>query len=97
MYAGKVDLHSKDVVIDFKTKEFTADKPPEAYDENIIQLAAYRWGLGRHAAMCANVFVSRNVPGLVHIVEHSDDDLDRGLAMFENLLALWMQLKRFNK
>jgi hypothetical protein len=97
LYGGKVDLHAENLVIDFKTKEFTEDKLPEAYDENVIQLAAYRAGLGYYEAKCANVFVSRNVPGLVHIVEHSDDDLDRGLAMFENLLDLWRSLKRFGK
>jgi hypothetical protein len=96
-FGGKVDLHSKYVVIDFKSKEFTEDKLPEAYDENIIQLAAYRWGLGRHAAMCANVFVSRNVPGLVHIVEHDEEELKRGETIFNHLLCVWKHLKRFNK
>jgi hypothetical protein len=98
-YGGKVDLHSPKVVIDFKSKEFTEDKLPEAYDENIIQLAAYRYGLqGWYpSAGCANVFVSRNVPGLVHIVEHSEEDIERGEEMFKHLLALWMSLKRFGK
>jgi hypothetical protein len=97
LYGGKVDLHSKYVVIDFKSKEFTEDKLPEAYDENIIQLAAYRHGLGNQIAMCANVFVSRNVPGLVHIVEHDEEEINRGAAMFDSLLSLWTNLKRFGK
>jgi hypothetical protein len=98
LYGGKVDLHSKDLVIDFKTKEFTEDKLPEAYDENIMQLAAYRAGLKLDVnARLANVFVSRNVPGLVHIVEHSDLDQARGIKMFTDCLSLWMSLKRFNK
>jgi len=97
LYGGKVDLHSPEVVIDFKTKEFTEDKLPEAYDENIIQLAAYSRGLNIPHARLANVFVSRNVPGLVHIVEHSDEDIDRGLDMFDSLLNLWMNIKRFGK
>jgi len=101
-YGGKVDLHAKEkntigLVIDFKTKEFTEDKLPEAYDENIIQIAAYRWGLGYPFARCANVFVSRNVPGLVHIVEHDEEEINRGAAMFDSLLSLWMNLKRFGK
>ena len=99
LFGGKIDLHSKEVVIDFKTKEFDIGKMPEAYDENIIQLAAYRWGLGYPYGncRCANVFISRNVPGLVHIVEHDKEEIKRGWEMFKNLLALWMQLKRFNK
>jgi hypothetical protein len=97
LYGGKVDLHSPEVVIDFKSKEFTEDDLPKAYDENIIQLAAYRWGLGYPFARCANVFVSRNVPGLVHIVEHDEEEINRGAAMFDSLLSLWMNLKRFGK
>jgi hypothetical protein len=97
LYGGKVDLHAENLVIDFKTKEFTEDKLPEAYDENVIQLAAYRAGLGYYEARCANVFVSRNVPGLVHIVEHDEEALERGWNMYSHLLLLWMNLKRFNK
>ena len=88
-YGGKVDLHSAFVVIDFKTKEFTEDNLPKPYDENIMQLAAYRKGLGFSNARCANVFVSVTEPGLVHVVEHSDDDLIRGASMFDSLLAFW--------
>jgi hypothetical protein len=97
LYAGKVDLHSKDVVIDFKTKEFTEDDLPKAYDENVMQLAAYRFGLGYPMAKCANVFVSRNVPGLAHVIEHDEAEIIRGLEMFMHSLSLWMHLKRFNK
>jgi len=96
-YGGKVDLHSAGVVIDFKTKEFTEDKLPEAYDENIIQLAAYSRGLNIPHARLANVFVSRNVPGLVHIVEHDEEEIERGMIMFVALLNLWMNIKRFGK
>jgi len=97
LYGGKVDLHSPEVVIDFKTNEFTADDLPKSYDENIIQLAAYRWGLGYTFAKCANVFVSRKVPGLVHIVEHDELEINRGATMFDSLIGLWMHLKRFGK
>jgi hypothetical protein len=100
LFGGKIDLHSKEVVIDFKTKEFTEDKLPDAYDENIIQLAAYRHGLGypyNRQCKCANVFISRNVPGLIHIVEHEEEEIKRGFEMFKHLLALWMNLKRFGK
>jgi len=97
LYGGKVDLHSSEVVIDFKTKEFTEDKLPEAYDENIIQLAAYSRGLNIPHARLANVFVSRNVPGLVHIVEHDEEEIEHGMIMFVALLNLWMNIKRFGK
>jgi hypothetical protein len=90
-FGGKVDLHSPEgVVIDIKTKEFT-DKV-DAYDEHLMQLCAYRVGLGIPDARCANVFVSRSVPGLCKLIEWSKEDLDRGWKMFVNLLTFW-QLK----
>ena len=91
-FGGKVDLHSRDgqgVVIDFKTKEFTSDKLPTGFEENTMQLAAYRQGLGLYSARCANVFISVNEPGLVHIVEWDEDDLNRGWKMFNGLLDYW--------
>lgn len=88
-YGGKCDLHSPEVVIDFKTKEFTENNLPKSYDEQIIQLAAYRHGLGFPAAKCANVFVSVTEPGLVHIVEHAGEDLSKGWMMFKCLLDFW--------
>lgn len=88
-YGGKIDLHSEQVIIDFKTKEFTADNMPECYDEHYMQLAAYRVGLGYYNARCANVFVSVTEPGLVHIVEHTQEESRRGWFMFESLLRYW--------
>jgi hypothetical protein len=96
-YGGKCDLASPEIVLDFKSKEFTEDDLPKPYDENVIQLAAYRWGLGYPLSRCANVFVSRNVPGLVHIVEHDEEEIIRGAAIFDHLLVVWMHLKRFGK
>jgi len=94
-FGGKVDLHSKELVIDYKTKEFTEDNLPSAYDEHIVQLAAYRNGLGLPMARCANVFVSVTVPGLVHIVEHSSEDLFRGWSMFSHLLKYWQHKNKY--
>jgi len=92
-FGGKVDLHSpQGVVIDIKTKEFTDPEKVDAYDEHLMQLAAYRVGLGMPEARCANVFVSRSVPGLTRLVEWSQEDLARGWQMFVALLNFW-QLK----
>ena len=94
-FGGKCDLHvpasehCKGMVIDIKTKEFTNPDKVEGYDEHLMQLAAYRVGLGVPEARCANVFVSRNVPGLVKIIEWSEDDLKRGWEMFYALLTYW--------
>jgi hypothetical protein len=79
-------------VVDIKTKEFTDPDKVGAYDENLMQLAAYRVGLGVPAARCANVFVSRNVPGLVVVKEWPLEQVETGWAMFMHLLSFW-QLK----
>ena len=90
-FGGKVDLHAPGVVLDIKSKEFTSstiDKV-EAYDEHMMQLAAYRVGLGMPEARCANVFASVTEPGLCKVVEWSQEDLTRGWTMFESLLKYW--------
>jgi len=98
-FGGKCDLHCPDdkgFVADIKTKEFTDPDKIGGYDENLMQLAAYRVGLGIPDARCANVFVSRNVPGLVVVKEWPLDQLDVGWAMFMHLLSFW-QLKNNHK
>ena len=94
-FGGKCDLHSAigdGIVADIKTKEFTDPKKVDTYDEHMMQLAAYRVGLGIPKARCANVFVSRNVPGLVVVKHWEEEDIQRGWHMFCALLNFW-QLK----
>lgn len=102
-FGGKCDMYARSqtdsrhgIVLDIKTKEFTDPDKVEGYDEHMMQLAAYRVGLGMPAARCANVFVSRNQPGLVKIIEWSPEDLVRGWKMFVRLLEFW-QLKNNHK
>lgn len=92
MYAKSIDDPTVGIILDVKTKEFTDPDNVGGYDEHMMQLAAYRVGLGIHNARCANVFVSRNVPGLVKIIEWPEDDIQRGWGMFSKLLEFW-QLK----
>lgn len=98
-YGGKCDMYARDsadpkhgIVIDIKTKEFDDPSKVEGYDEHIMQLAAYRIGLNMPGARCANVFVSRSVPGLTVIKEWSAEEIVRGWQMFAKLLEFW-QLK----
>ena len=98
-FGGKCDLFcagTLNAVVDIKTKEFSDPAKVDAYDEHLMQLAAYRVGLGIPTARAANVFVSRNVEGLVVVKEWTAEDLDRGWAMFLNLLSFW-QLKNQHK
>ena len=101
-YGGKIDLycepdeHAKDgIVVDAKSKDFGPDDKVDAYDEHLLQLAAYRNGLNLPYARCANVFVSRTHPGLVKVVEWSQEDLNRGWAMFQCLLEFWKLKNNF--
>ena len=98
-FGGKCDLFcagTVNAVVDIKTKEFTDPDKIGGYDEHLMQLAAYRVGLGIPNARCANVFVSRNVPGLVVVKEWPLEQLDIGWAMFMHLLSFW-QLKNDHK
>lgn len=93
-FAGKIDLHSMDgegVVVDFKTKEFTSDtlEKVAGFDENVMQLAAYRHGLKLPNARCANIFVSVTEPGLVVVKEWTQEELVRGWAMFDALKTFY--------
>lgn len=92
-FGGKCDLMAESgIVADIKTKDFDAETKIDAYDEHLMQLSAYRVGLGMPNARCANVFLSRTNPSLVVIKEWTAEDLDRGWLMFSSLLKFW-QLK----
>jgi hypothetical protein len=90
-FGGKVDLCAMDVVIDFKTKEFTSETVAKVtgFDEHCMQLAAYRHGLDMPKSRCANVFVSVIEPGLVVIKEWTQEELERGWKMFDALKTYW--------
>jgi len=91
-FGGKVDLHittGLGIVVDAKTKDFGPDDKVDAYDEMLMQLAAYRQGLERPNARCANVFASRTHPGLIKVIEWSEEDLQKGWDMFQCLLKFW--------
>ena len=103
-FGGKVDLYTRidestplGIVLDAKTKDFGPDDKVAAYDENLMQLAAYREGLDLPKARCANVFVSRTHKGLVKIHEWSEEDLQRGWEMFQALLRFWKLKNSFGE
>lgn len=91
-YAGKVDLHCKayvgfdGVVVDVKTKEGSLEKVTPYFD-NLMQLAAYREGLGLPKARTANLYISTN--GDVKLIEHSEEDIQDALKCFFHLLRFY--------
>jgi hypothetical protein len=84
-FGGKVDLIADNIVIDFKSKD-NLDKV-EPYHEQIMQLSAYRHGLGKPTARCANVYFTAT--GDVKLIEHSEDDLQQAWDCFQYLLAFY--------
>jgi len=101
-FGGKVDMYClpdeyapTGLVLDVKSKEFFESDEVKGYDEHLMQLAAYRYGLGIPNARCANVFVSRKVPDLVKVVEWTQEDLVKGWNMFVCLLNYWKLKNKF--
>jgi len=92
-YGGKVDLHSDQVVIDFKTKDFGPGDKVVAYDEQIMQLDAYRHGLKIPQATMANVYISRSHPGEVRVIVHEEGDHYQRFCL---LLEYWKLSKKYN-
>ncbi len=93
-FGGKVDLHSPNWVIDFKTKGFTKDdlKKKFSFQEHLMQLSAYRLGLGYPDAKIANVFISVKERGLIKIEVHEKDETETFMA----LLNFWKVYKKFD-
>jgi hypothetical protein len=99
-YGGKCDAHkscehSGQFLADFKTKDFCENTLPLVYDNHHMQLAAYRQGFGLLTARCAIIYVSTKVPGLTHLVEVPQDDLERGWELFKALLEVWKIKNRY--
>lgn len=92
-YGGKVDLHSDQWVVDWKTKSDVSEKD-KLWDEHFLQLAAYRYGLQLPAARCAIAYVDR-VNGFTRLIEADEDDLANGMAMFRALLAFYRAKNRY--
>lgn len=97
-FGGKCDLHAKAerIVVDFKGKDFTDPNECKQYDEHLMQGAAYLAGFGLlEGGRFANVFISRNKPGLVCIVESKPEEIMRGWRMFRSLLTYWQEANAY--
>ena len=88
-YGGKTDLHNDAWVVDVKGKEGDVREGKLAlYDEHLMQLGAYRVGLGFPKSRCGILFVGRDVPS-ARFVEAEEADILRGEQMFFSMLAYW--------
>lgn len=102
-YGGKCDWHLRTpdspgvagVVLDFKSKERIDANKRLAWDEHVMQLAAYARGFG--FAMwprAMNVFIGIKDVG-VHIHEWTPDDMARGWQMYVHLLGYWQAKNKY--
>lgn len=95
-YGGMIDLSCPGWVIDYKTKDFDDPTKRMAYDEHAMQLAAYAHGIGMPDAQMANIFISRNNPGLISV--HVWDEKANEGTWFERftcLLKYWQLSKNY--
>lgn len=87
-FGGRIDYYTPEAVCDFKSKDFLEDGKKLVWDEHSLQLSAYREGLGLPRVKCFNIFIG--IDDLkVEIIEHEEEELQRGWAMFSCLLSLW--------
>lgn len=93
-YGGKVDLHSPEVVLDFKTKDGDL-LDVKCWDDHFMQVAAYARGLLLPNAGCGIVFVSRTEPK-AKLVMHTREETQRGWLMFHRLLEYWQAEKNYS-
>lgn len=102
-YGGKVDWHTDEIVIDFKTKdkltEVVKGKVKDkklAWPEHVEQLAAYSRGL-HHGfdKRLINVFIGVE-DCEIRIHEWTRQDYENGWAVFEALLKVWQIRNNYN-
>jgi len=101
-YGGAVDLHfigNQPVIIDFKTKDMTHEEAEKmkAYDEHVMQLAAYRMGLGMpENTRLFNLFLSRDNPTAYKLIEWNPVDIVWGENAFLSVFNTWKIMKRYD-
>jgi hypothetical protein len=103
-FAGRVDAlftwgdgFGKMGILDFKTKKTKEGEKVEAYDEHLLQLAAYaatHYGAGQlQHVVAANLFISSTEPGRLEVVKHDKEKMVAAYEAFTQMCAIW----RFRK
>lgn len=101
-YGGTVDLTGQNDagpwIVDFKSKEFDDPSTRLHWDEDCMQIAAYAQGLDISLDLMTgvNIYISRDVPGMVVPYTWEAADLWRGWEMFKHALKLWQLRNNFD-
>ncbi len=97
-FGGKIDWHTDEIVLDFKTKDRVKDVRQLAWPDNCQQLSAYDVGLHYpkwdENSRLINVFVGINDEE-VRIHEWTQADSQQGWQAFKALLQLWQITKNY--
>lgn len=88
-YGGKCDLHAKNIVIDFKTKDCAKDRDIKLYHTQCMQLAAYRVGLQMPEAECYNLIVNIQDPSSPFLIKWAEKELQKNYKLFSYLKDYW--------
>lgn len=99
-FGTKSDLHSPNVLLDWKGKETgTKGLPKFTYSSHWLQLAATRAALMEtfgYTAMRAGIcYVSRDVPGDVQLVMLTEEQLEKGWQAFQCLMLHWQTMNNY--
>ncbi len=101
-YGGKCDLHllpcdeyPNGVILDFKTKSAEDFSKVKAYDEQCMQLVAYREGFNLPKAECYNLFISTKEPGKLLLHKWEEKECQKACKMFSYLLNYWQESNNF--
>ena len=84
-------------IIDFKSRKGDAKGIIRTYDEDGMQLAAYREAdalTGDRASHCMSILISSVQPA-VHIHKWDESDMTHAFTCFTKLTDLWQTLKQY--
>lgn len=95
-FGGKCDLHAlpcyawpNGIILDFKTKSAEDFNKVKPYEEQCMQLVAYREGFNLPQAECYNLFISTKQPGAMLLHKWPEETCKRACKMFYSLLSYW--------
>jgi hypothetical protein len=77
------------LVLDWKTTETGPRKPPRAWPDHVVQLAAYAHGIVEGDADLLSVIISRTEPGRICWHRWSAEEAAIGWRKFQLMLELW--------
>ena len=95
---GQVDLHSKTIVMDFKTKDDIEGKDASklVFDNHGMQLSAYAQGCEYEDVDRVSIFVDRKNTNLIACHIWDKESHYKHVKMFNNILEYWKLVKNYD-